>query len=126
MGAGGGGGGGCGGRPGRGGAVAGGRGAVVAGFGFQRAHAYARGWRRGVDLRAPPGAAVLAPCSGRVTFAGAVPGRAVGVSLRCGGFVATVLGLSRAAVRAGGAGLRGARVGGARGGGGGRGGPPGA
>jgi hypothetical protein len=54
---------------------------------------FAAGQRRGVDLAAAPGARVVAPCSGRVTFAGRVPRFGLGVSLRCGRLTATVLGL---------------------------------
>jgi murein DD-endopeptidase MepM/ murein hydrolase activator NlpD len=73
-------------------------------FTFDRAAPYARGGRRGVDLRGAPGARVVAACAGVVTYAGRVPGWGRGVSLRCGGLVATELGLASAAVG------RGARV----------------
>ena len=60
-------------------------------FAYSRARRFAAGERRGVDLRAVRGAPVRAPCSGRVSFAGRVPGFGLGVSVRCGGLVATVL-----------------------------------
>jgi hypothetical protein len=80
-------------------------GARVAGpFSFHRAAPYARGARRGIDLRGRPGRPVLAACSGTVTFAGALPGRRRGVTLDCGALRATELGLGAVIVR------RGARV----------------
>ncbi|HEV7494552.1 M23 family metallopeptidase [Baekduia sp.] len=80
-------------------------GAVLSGaFTFDRAAPYARGVRRGIDLRGVPEARVLAACAGTVTHAGRVPRWGRGVSLRCGGLVATELGLASAAV------ARGARV----------------
>ena len=82
-------------------------GAVAGSFTFERAAPYARGRRRGIDVRGRPGARVVAPCSGAVTHAGRVPGAwGRGVTLRCasGGLVATELGLSSLAV------ARGARV----------------
>ena len=48
-------------------------GAVLQGFSFDRAHPYAGGQHRGLDLGAASGAAVLAPASGVVSFAGTVP-----------------------------------------------------
>jgi hypothetical protein len=88
-------------------------GAVAGGFAFERATPYERGRRRGVDFSGPPGAAVVAACTGTVTFAGRVPGRARGrgVTLRCGRLVATELGLSATAVRRGQAVVAGARIG---------------
>lgn len=71
--------------------------AVVAPFHFDRAAPYAPAQRRGLDVRGRPGAAVLAPCSGRVTHAGAVPGGSPwgsGITVRCGALVATALGLA--------------------------------
>ncbi len=62
---------------------------------------YAAGQHRGVDLAVRPGASVRAACTGRVTFAGPVPGRGRGVSVRCGALVATHLGLAAVRVRAG-------------------------
>jgi hypothetical protein len=62
---------------------------------------FAPGQRRGVDLAAPPGRPVVAPCSGRVAFAGALPRGGAGVSIRCGALTATVLGLAGPAVHAG-------------------------
>jgi hypothetical protein len=79
-------------------------GTLSAGFTFDRAVPYVRGARRGIDLRGTPGAQVIAACAGVVTYAGRVPGWGRGVSLRCGGLVATELGLASASVS------RGARV----------------
>jgi hypothetical protein len=76
-------------------------GTVVAGFRYDAAHPFAAGSRRGVDLRAAAGSPVRAACSGRVSHAGAVPRWAVGVSVRCGRFVATHLGLRRLLVHRG-------------------------
>jgi hypothetical protein len=78
--------------------------AVVGGFRFDRAAPYVGGQRRGVDLRGVPGARVVAACAGTVTYAGRVPRWGRGVSLRCGGLIATELGLASSSV------VRGARV----------------
>src|SRR5438105_8497168 len=80
-------------------------------FAYSRARRFAAGERRGVDLRAVRGAPVRAPCSGRVSFAGRVPGFGLGVSVRCGGLVATVLRLGAVSVRRGTATLAGEHVG---------------
>jgi hypothetical protein len=77
---------------------------LVGGFTFDRVTPYAGGQRRGVDLRGAPGARVVAACAGTVAYAGRVPGWGRGVSLRCGGLMATELGLVSASV------VRGARV----------------
>jgi hypothetical protein len=77
---------------------------------------FAAGQRRGVDLSVAAGARVVAPCAGRIAFAGVVPRFGAAVSVRCGRLTATVLGLSRLAVRAGAAVARGSLVGLARGG----------
>lgn len=77
-------------------------GAVVGRFAYARDHAFTAGARRGIDIAAASGVPVRAACSGRVTFAGAVPGgRGLGVTVRCGGLAATHLGLGRLAVRRG-------------------------
>jgi hypothetical protein len=76
-------------------------GTVVGAFSFERAAPYARGQRRGIDLRGVPGARVVAACAGVVAYAGRVPGWGRGVSLRCGGLVATELGLASALVARG-------------------------
>jgi hypothetical protein len=73
-------------------------------FTFVGAVPYVRGARRGIDLRGTPGARVVAACAGTVTYAGRVPGWGRAVSLRCGGLIATELGLASASV------ARGARV----------------
>jgi hypothetical protein len=73
-------------------------GALSAAFTFDRAAPYVRGARRGIDLRGVPGARVGAACAGVVTYAGRVPRWGRGVSLRCGGFVATELGLGSVSV----------------------------
>ena len=62
---------------------------------------FARGRRRGIDLRGRPGAPVLATCAGSVAYAGLVPRLGRGVTLRCGPLVATELGLAALAVRRG-------------------------
>jgi hypothetical protein len=62
---------------------------------------FAAGQRRGVDLAAAPGGRVVAPCSGRVAFAGRLPRFGRGVSVRCGRLTATVLGLAGRAPRTG-------------------------
>jgi hypothetical protein len=72
---------------------------------------YARGWHRGVDLGAPPGAVVRSACAGRVSFAGRVPGGGRTVSVRCGALVASYLQLGAISVRAGLRVSRGAAVG---------------
>ncbi len=77
---------------------------LVGTFTFQPAAPYVGGQRRGIDLRGAPGAQVVAACAGTVTYAGRVPRWGRGVSLRCGGLVATELGLASASV------ARGARV----------------
>jgi hypothetical protein len=51
---------------------------------------FAAGLRRGVVLRSAPGAAVRAPCGGRLTFAGRTP-RGSAVTLRCRGRRVTVM-----------------------------------
>lgn len=76
-------------------------GTLSAAFTFDRAAPYVRGVRRGIDLRGTPGAPVVAACGGVVTYAGRVPGWGRGVSLRCGGLVATELGLASASVARG-------------------------
>lgn len=67
-----------------------------------RGDPYARGQHRGVDLGAPVGATVRSACTGRVTFAGRVPGGGRTVSVRCGGVVATYQQLGTVTARAGG------------------------
>jgi hypothetical protein len=75
--------------------------AVVRAFSFDPAAPYARGRRRGIELRARPGTPVLAACAGTVTHAGRVPRWGPGVTLRCGRLVATELGLASLAVHRG-------------------------
>jgi murein DD-endopeptidase MepM/ murein hydrolase activator NlpD len=90
---------------------------VIRTFSFDPAAPYVRGRRRGIDLRDRPGAPVLAACSGTVTHAGRVPRWGPGVTLRCGGLVATELGLGSVAVARGAPVLAGSALGrlGARG-----------
>lgn len=91
-------------------------GPVVAGYAHVRG-SFAPGERRGARFAAAPGAAVHAPCGGRVTWAGSVGAVGPGVAVRCGAtgstpaLSATVTGLGAVAVRRGAAVPRGAVVG---------------
>jgi hypothetical protein len=62
---------------------------------------FAAGQHRGVDLRARPGTAVRAACSGRVRFAGRVARFGGVVSVRCDRLVATYLELGAVATARG-------------------------
>jgi hypothetical protein len=77
------------------------RGPVVGSFRLAPRTPFARGQRRGIDVAAAPGSAVRAACTGRVSFAGALPSFGLAVSVRCGPLVATYLRLGRLAVRRG-------------------------
>jgi hypothetical protein len=85
-------------------------GAVVRAFAFGR-DPYAAGQHRGVDLAARATEPVRAPCSGRVRFAGPVPGHRRGVTIACGRYAATVLELAAVRVHRGAVVVRGAVVG---------------
>src|SRR4051794_41483253 len=87
------------------------RGPVVGAFHLTPRAPFARGQRRGIDVSAAPGAVVRAACQGRVTFAGPLPRRGLAVSVRCGGLVATYLGLGGLHVREGARVGRGQRLG---------------
>src|SRR3954454_10061407 len=74
---------------------------VAQGFAYSASRPFAAGQRRGLDFAVRAGARVRAPCTGRVTYAGAVPGRGLGVTLHCGRLTATLLGLSSLSTHAG-------------------------
>src|SRR5437773_123783 len=57
---------------------------VLQQFVFDPAHPYAPGQHRGIDVGAPPGAPVVAPASGAVTFAGTVPTSGKSVTIATG------------------------------------------
>ena len=76
-------------------------GPVVGAFRFDAGDPYRAGQRRGIDLAAPRGAPVRSACAGVVTAAGRVPGRGLGVTVRCGELAATHLGLAGVRVRRG-------------------------
>jgi murein DD-endopeptidase MepM/ murein hydrolase activator NlpD len=76
-------------------------GEIVHVFDYSRARPFAAGARRGIDLAGAPGTRVGAACTGRVAYAGRVPSFGRGVTVRCGGLVATHLGLGRVTVRRG-------------------------
>jgi hypothetical protein len=75
-------------------------GAVTRGFDVHGSP-FAAGRHRGVDLAAPPGTAVGAPCSGRVVVAGRVGASGRVVTVACGRWHASVLPLASIAVRRG-------------------------
>jgi len=56
-------------------------GPVLQGFSFDHAHPFAAGQHRGIDVGAAPGADVLAPAAGIVTFAGTVPSSGKSVTI---------------------------------------------
>lgn len=75
-------------------------GPVASRFSYDRSSPFRRGRRRVVRFSVLPGADVRAPCSGRVTHAGRVPGgRAVAV--RCGPWSVTLTGVAAAGVSRG-------------------------
>ena len=86
-------------------------GPVVGAFRFDAGDPYRAGQRRGIDLAAPRGAPVRSACAGVVTAAGRVPGRGLGVTVRCGELAATHLGLAGVRVRRGRLVVAGARLG---------------
>jgi Peptidase family M23 len=59
-------------------------GPVVQGFSFDRAHPYAAGQHRGIDIGAPTGATVVAPATGVVSFAGTVPSSGISLTIETG------------------------------------------
>ena len=72
---------------------------------------YEGGRHRGVDLAAPPGTAVRAPCTGRVAVAGRVGRSGLVVTMVCGRWRVTHLPLGAVAVRRGTVASRGAVLG---------------
>ena len=77
------------------------RGPVISRFAYRAASPFARGQRRGVDIAAPSGTPVVAACSGRVRFAGAVGTAGRTVSMACGRFVVSYLHLDAIRTRHG-------------------------
>ena len=57
-------------------------GPVLQPFSFDRAHPYAAGQHRGIDIGARAGASVVAPAAGVVSFAGTTPGNGLTLSIR--------------------------------------------
>src|SRR5438105_4112373 len=57
-------------------------GPVLSTFSFDRAPPYAAGQRRGIDIGADPGAGVVAPAGGTISFAGSVPGSGRSVTIQ--------------------------------------------
>ena len=87
-------------------------GPVVQGFSFDRAHPYAGGQHRGVDIGAPSGATVLAPASGVVSFAGTVPSSGLSLTIEtAAGLSVTLTHLGSLAVARNAAVVEGAPVG---------------
>src|SRR5436305_8785478 len=67
-------------------------GPVLRPFSFDRAHPYAAGQHRGIDLGAQSGSRVLAPAAGVVSFAGTVPTGGKTVSIQtASGYTATLV-----------------------------------
>src|SRR5262245_39356668 len=77
-------------------------GPVLRAFSFDRAHPYAGGQHRGLDIGSPAGAQVHAPAAGVVSFAGTVPtgGRTVSIQLPSG-YTATLVHLGSIGVKRG-------------------------
>ena len=87
-------------------------GPVLRPFAFDRGDPYAGGQHRGIDVGAAVGGTVVAPVSGTVTFAGAVPGGGLTVAIRTDdGYSATLVHLGSLAVARGASVQEGAAVG---------------
>src|ERR1051326_5642264 len=77
-------------------------GSVLTAFAFDRAHPYAAGQHRGIDIGAAEGAPVSAPVSGTGSFAGAVPSPGKTVSIETAdGYSVTLVHLGSYSVRRG-------------------------
>ena len=77
-------------------------GTVLQPFAFDPAHPYAAGQHRGLDVGGEPGAAVLAPAVGAVTFAGTVPSSGKSVTITTAdGYAVTLTHLETIAVARG-------------------------
>jgi hypothetical protein len=66
-------------------------GPVLRGFAYSPSAPFTPGARRGADFAARRGELVVAPCAGRIAFAGSVPRFGPALSIRCGALVATLL-----------------------------------
>src|ERR1041385_440913 len=66
-------------------------GPVLQGFSYDRAHAYAAGQHRGIDVGADAGSPVVAPASGVVSFAGSVPTSGKSITIDTPGGLAVTL-----------------------------------
>ena len=87
-------------------------GPVLQPFVFDPAHPYAGGEHRGIDVAGSPGADVLAPRAGTVSFAGSVPGSGETLTILTGdGYAVTLTHLGTIAVVRGAAVAEGAVVG---------------
>ena len=87
-------------------------GPVLRPFSFDRAHPYAAGQHRGIDLGAPAEADVRAPAQGVVTFTGTVPTGGKTLSIETPyGYTATLVHLGSIAVERGASVAEGAVVG---------------
>ena len=91
---------------------------VLGPFVFDRAHPYAGGQHRGIDIAAAPGETIVAPAAGAISFAGTVPGGGPTLTiLTPDGYAVTLLHLGSLAVGRGAAVAEGQAVGAAGGGG---------
>ncbi len=77
-------------------------GPVLTLFSFDESTPYAAGQHRGIDIGGPPGAAVVAPASGSVAFAGTVPRQGKVVTIETAdGYSVTLVHLGSYSVRRG-------------------------
>jgi hypothetical protein len=86
-------------------------GEVTRSFDYSPAAPFARGAHRGADLAAALGDSVRAGCTGRVAYAGPVPGGGAAITLLCGDRRVTHLPLQRTTVQRGVRVRAGARIG---------------
>src|ERR1700752_1764416 len=88
------------------------QGPVLLGFAFDPNHPYAGGQHRGIDIGVASGTPVVAPASGAVTFAGAVPTSGKSVTIETpDGYSVTLTHLGSIAVTQGASGGEGSQVG---------------